>query len=447
MKSIDIKEMLLLSSTVKRTMWFQKCIKMGKVSYAVRFELRGTELSVQHMKRINAPQKLANRLNRRRQRMCRLRKHCQILSEPKDSCCQTDTKLLADKETETIIMATSHNGTQTICMRTSDNETQTGMMEMQYKETQTEAIETRETQVQETSTVEVSVTSMDGCSQTPLIHYVHAKLDTQDLIFMNSQEQQTLIRHFTNSATQSEAPRLDTHAIQVQCEAKTRMTQTEHSSSSVGTQLEKNSQHSYAQTTQQESEPAGLQEVLYTIMASLNGQIELLHNGLESINQLVDLNMFWVLTNKRRKEAKLQFETEQGSKGDESMIQLQAQENHKQTKIVPLPKPELIGDLMQPDENNLQQQLVTKIMQYAKLKLNGHPAKRQKRKHRSRKSWNCTLKCKGCGLHMHRTKTATVKTECQYTQTDMEMKATNFDIGTQTDKERGFWTLKRNSTN
>ncbi|XP_030564197.1 uncharacterized protein LOC115764997 isoform X2 [Drosophila novamexicana] len=180
---------------------------------------------------------------------------------------------------------------------------------------------------------------IDVESQTPVLHYTHAAVDTLDLSLRISRHQQTTTRFFHSTSSQTKRRTLEERATQIEVKLKTRWTQTDPrtmptsmSSSTQTMAIVVQQRESFTQTTQSEDEEELLkphERVFQLLLRSLSCQSNLLLNGVASINQLVEFKQLEL--QKQRLEAEAQVKAQAVAKL-QKLKQLQARRAQKRSK-------------------------------------------------------------------------------------------------------------------
>ncbi|KAH8359249.1 hypothetical protein KR093_005326 [Drosophila rubida] len=136
----------------------------------------------------------------------------------------------------------------------------------------------------------------DDSTQTLELDRSNANVDTQDLRFHISRYQQTPIRHYASTGSQTKQLHLVVCATQIEVSMKTKCTQIQQEPkiiAEVNTQTEAllPCRNSCTQTTFEEDETALMSphlELLHLLLRTSSGQGQLLMRSVEAINQLVE---------------------------------------------------------------------------------------------------------------------------------------------------------------
>ncbi|XP_017129221.1 uncharacterized protein LOC108147308 [Drosophila elegans] len=419
---IDLKELLLvsMSTTPNSVIHLHKRFRCGKISYFVHCELQRGQLLIRQVKRIRRTSSLSSRLQKRRRRLQRmLNKGSEFGSKP-------PPVIFEDGFTQTTASQTPQREWISSKVDTSDL-VQTISQDQQALNPSHHTL---------SIAVGTKVVLDSTASQTDHQKCSNIQVDTFDLLFFISRDQQTLNPGHQSLSSQTENRPLQTRTTQVEVAAKTSTTQTQLASCCLATQTELpctnsavqteiNCQHTNTQTFHDDEEEvmkSHLQPLLL-IYELIKNQSDLIQNEvLAAINQLFDLTLLGV--NKRRLEEDLPREA-----------------SLEPLTHVPLNQ---MGDNY-PKEKLISEAELQKLLLKSVLKLRTKRISKRKRL-TTGPSWNCTMKCKKCYLHGHRSRLQRVSSGNQETQTEEAQTkdaVVGAEMGTQTEKERGRWTLKR----
>uniref|UniRef100_A0A6P4EVX3 Uncharacterized protein LOC108045908 n=1 Tax=Drosophila rhopaloa TaxID=1041015 RepID=A0A6P4EVX3_DRORH len=433
---IDLKELLLvsMSTTPSSVIHLHKRFKCGKVSYMVHCMLQKGQLLILQVKRIRRTTSLSSRLQKRRRHLQRML-----------NCGSGFAFKLPVAREDGFTQTTLHRRSKAVGTEMVLETTASQTPHRQWISSQVDTSDLIHTvsQDQQTfnpsqQTVSIAVgteTVLDStASQTPHQEWSSSQVDTSDLVHSISRDQQTFNPGHQALSTQTERQVLQSRITQVEVNAKTSTTQTKLVSACLGIQTElhctnvsvqtaMDCQDTSSQTIDDEQEVMKPHlQALFLIYDSIKDQSDLIHNEvLQAINQLCDLTLLAV--KKRRLEEDLPREA-------------------SLEPLTPIPQNQ-IGD-------NLPREKLLSEAKLKKLLLKWDPKFRTKRVSKSKRlstgpSWSCTMKCKRCGLHMHRNRLR-VSSDNQETQTEVaetEDAVVWTETGTQTERERGRWTLKR----
>ncbi|XP_036673402.3 uncharacterized protein [Drosophila suzukii] len=434
----DLKELLLvsMSTSPNGVIRRHKRFKCGKVSYLVHYELQMGKLVIRQVKRIRRTSSLRSRLQKRRRLVQRMleRGSGMIYRSPvsrEDGFTQTfmDHNSIAvgtEVLLENSACQTAHQEWISSQVDTSDLICTVSRDQQTFNPVQQFLSIAVGTELQLDSTA----------SQTMLQEWISRQVDTSDLVQYMAREQQTFNPGQQSLGCQTEKQAMQSRITQSDLTAKTSSTQTKLISVSLGSQTELHctnaviqtevdSQHMNTQTYDDEEEVIKPHlQALYLIHDSIKSQNDLIeHEVLNSVNQLIDLTILEV-------------------KNRRAMADLPREASLEPLTPVAVNQ---IGDNLPTDKSSPKEEN-KKIFPKPGFKFRMKRARVSKDKRLSTgPSWSCTMKCRRCGLHMHRSRHR-VSSENQETQTEVEESkdvVVSVEMATQTEKERGRWTLKR----
>ncbi|XP_043651742.1 uncharacterized protein LOC122619095 [Drosophila teissieri] len=409
----DLKELLLVSMSASSdgVIRRHKRFKFGQVSYLVHYELHQGKLMIRHVKRMRRTPSLSSRLQKRRRRL--LKRMLNGGSAP--TAVVQPPRLMQSTTSQTQLQEWFNSQVDT-----SD------LVSNISREAQTHEPGQQLTSIAVGTEVELD----SRASQTLLQECTSSHVDTCDLIITIARDQQTFHPDHVTLASQTDTHDLHCNTTQTDLSSKTTNTQTKLAKlTCLGTQTmvhcttatvqtQRHRQHISTQTIDDEEELIKPHlQALYLIHESIKNQSNLIQNEvLEAVNQLVDISLLQV------KQMRMELDLPR-----EASLE----------PMTPIPSSQ-IGD-SQPKENSSAKTDSCKL----------EPKYRIVRVVKDKRSslgrlWNCTQKCKGCGLHMHRTRHR-VTSENQGTQTEVETEdaVVRSEVATQTERERAFWTMKR----
>ncbi|EDV53385.1 uncharacterized protein Dere_GG12098, isoform A [Drosophila erecta] len=253
-------------------------------------------------------------------------------------------------------------------------------------------------------------------------------VDTSDLFVTVARDQQTFNPGYATFASQTDTHDLHCNTTQTDFGTKPNSTQTKLLNACLGTQTmlhctnaavqtKRHSRHISTQTIDDEEELIKPHtQALYLIHESIKNQSNLIQNEvLEAVNQLVDISLLQVR---------------------QIRMELDLPREASLEPMTPIPSSQL-GDNQpretfpaEPKKDSLKLEPKCRIARVAKDKRSS-----------MRSSWNCTLRCKGCGLHMHRTRQR-VASGNRETQTEVE-EVVRIEVATQTERGRARWGISR----
>ncbi|XP_016950493.1 uncharacterized protein LOC108024861 isoform X2 [Drosophila biarmipes] len=304
----DLKDLLLLSMSTapNGVIRRHKRFKCGKVSYLVHYELQMGKLLIRQVKRTRRTSSLRSRLQKRRRLVQRMLERGSGMiyrsSSREDGFTQTfiDNSSIAvgtEVRLETSASQTAHqewissqvDTTDLICTISRDQQTFNP--------------------VQQLSSIAVGTELQldSSASQTLLQEWISSQVDTSDLIQHMAREQQTFNPGQQSLGCQTEKQAVQSRITQSDVTAKSSFTQTKLLSASLGSQTELHctsavvqteidSQHMNTQTYNDEEEVIKPHlQALYLIHDSIKSQSDLIeHEVLNSVNHLIDLTMLEV---------------------------------------------------------------------------------------------------------------------------------------------------------
>ncbi|KAI8043935.1 uncharacterized protein LOC128266516 [Drosophila gunungcola] len=436
---IDLKELLLVSMSTapNSVIHLHKRFRCGKISYLVHCELQRGQLLIQQVKRIRRTSSLSSRLQRRRRRLQRMLKNgCGLGSRPPPVILEegfTQTTLLHNSVAEGTEMVLESTASQTAHREWISSQVDTSDLVQTISRDQQTLNPSQHTL---SIAVGTEVVLDSTVSQTDHQKCSNIQVDTFDLLFFISRDQQTLNPGQQSLSSQTENRPLQSRTTQVEVAAKTSTTQTQLASCCLATQTELpctnsavqteiNCQHMNTQTFDVDEEEVMKPhlQALLLIYDLIKNQSDLIQNEvLAAINQLFDLTLLG--GNKRRLEEDLPREASLEPLTPVPLNQIG--DNYPKEKLI--------------SETELQKHLLKLVLKLRTKRIS------KKKRQTTGPSWNCTMKCKRCDLHVHRSRLQRVSSGNQETQTEVaETKdaVVGAEMGTQTEKERGRWTLKR----
>ncbi|KAH8363635.1 hypothetical protein KR084_012525 [Drosophila pseudotakahashii] len=430
----DLKELLLVSMSMSPNGVIRrhKRFKCGKVSYLVYYELQMGKLFIRQVKRIRGTSSFGKRLQKRRRLLHRMwdRGSGLIHRTPitrEDGFTQTQKVPHNSKAVGTEVRLLESSASQTphkewtssqvdtsdlICTTSRDQQTSNPVRKFASAAVGTE--------------VELDSTA----SQTLILEWISSQVDTSDLIQFISRDQQTFNPGQQSLGSQTEKQTMQSRFTQSDFSVKSTSSQTKVFSVSLGTQTvvhctnaavltEIDCQDAETQTYDDEEDLIKPHlTALYLIHDSIKNQNDLIHNEvLNSVNQLVDL----ILLEAKRRRVEKDLPREASLEPLTPVPLNQIGDNAPTEK----PKP--------PEAENTELCLKSDLQ----FRINS-----KDKRLTAGPSWNCTMKCRRCGLHMHRNRHR-VTSENKASQTEAEETVVRLEMATQTEKERARWTLRR----
>ncbi|XP_039493619.1 uncharacterized protein LOC120453134 [Drosophila santomea] len=423
----DLKELLLvsMSSSSNGAICRHKRFKFGKVSYLVHYELHQGKLIIRQVKRIRRTPSLSSRLQKRRRRLNGGSAPTAVVQPPRQVAGEDGTHRKSIAVGMELLMQSTTSQTQHQEWSSSQVDT-SDLVSTISRDAQTHE------PVQQLSSIAVGteVELDSSASQTLLQESTSSNVDTTDLIITIARDQQTFHPHHVTLASQTDTHDQHCNTTQTDLCTKTSNTQTKLAKlSCLGTQTmvhcttatvqtKRHREHMGTQTIDDEEELIKPHlQALYLIHDSIKNQSNLIQNEvLEAVNQLVDISLLQV---------------------KQMRVELDLPREASLEPMTPIPSSQ-IGDNPPKESSSAKNDSFKLEPKYRIIRV-----VKDKRSSVGR-SWNCTKKCKGCGLHMHRTRHR-VTSENQETQTEVETKdaVVRSEVATQTERERARWTMKR----
>ncbi|KAH8382686.1 hypothetical protein KR009_004825 [Drosophila setifemur] len=433
---IDLKALLLISmsTTPDQVIHLRKRIQCRNVSFLLSYELQRGHLLIRQLKRIRSSSSLRTRLKRRRRRLQRWLELGIGLPKPRlDRSCQTsETQKTVAVETQVVYQESIEEVPYYISVDVAT--------ETEIPNCNTVAVDT-EDMISDLNSVGVATEDVEitnTASQTVPPDLSSCQVDTWDLVVTVAKEQQTHNPVSHSSGCQTELNSKQSRHIQVAVKAKSSTTQTKLCNSSLATQTEVFCYANCSVQTEVDCQDGIVQTVddeedlmkphlqaLYLIYESIKNQSDIIHNGvLEAVNQLLEVS---VIEMKAR-------HSEQDRPREASFKPPQLGLDH-------------IGDTLKPEKVCSEEEL-KKLFSRLELKLDLNRSNKGRR-HSVGHFWYSKRRCKPCDLHMQRTRNRmTIQgTQTEVVEEEVEEKVvavvSSKEIATQTEKERGRWTLKR----